>query len=181
MLPTGNRNFEPQAALEELTVGTLLAFLEDHTTTPLIFHYDERPVRAGYHVTEVKAGEFRALDCEANAEAWTEIFVQLWDVDEGGPQHMPAGKFAAIVRKVAEAINLETSAKLTFEVSDGIRPMQLHHAGKPRVAEDGVHVYLSPRPASCKPRDRWLEADKAATTSGCCGTSSSACCGTPML
>lgn len=28
------------------------------------------------------------------------MFVQLWDIDEGGRGHMPAGKFSAIIRKV---------------------------------------------------------------------------------
>lgn len=131
---------------------------------------------AGYHVTEVKAGHFSALDCGANPEAWSEIFVQLWDIDEGERTHMTAGKFSAIVRKVSEHVRLDGSAKLTFEVSDGVRPMQLFCANNP-VAEDGVlHVELTARPASCKPRDRWL-AEQATRESFCCSSSTaSKCC-----
>ncbi|TIP40202.1 MAG: hypothetical protein E5X69_17445, partial [Mesorhizobium sp.] len=116
---------------------------------------------------------FSALDCEANPESWSEIFVQLWDVDEGGPVHMPAGKFAAIIRKVSDHVALDQSAKLTFEVSDGVRPMELHRAAQPSIVGGAIEVELSPRPASCKPRDRWLKG-QAAMGNACCGESR--CC-----
>ncbi|WFP75003.1 DUF6428 family protein [Mesorhizobium sp. WSM4906] len=175
MLSPDNRKIAPALAMDpsDLTIGDLLDALADHTEKPLVFRYDGRPVKSGYHVTEVKAGQFSALDCGANPEAWSEIFVQLWDVDEGGPVHMAAGKFVAIIRKVADHVALDPSAKLTFEVSDGIRPMELHRAAQPALVGDIVEVELSPRPASCKPRDRWLEEQKAAGAS-CCGASG--CC-----
>ncbi|APG94173.1 DUF6428 family protein [Sinorhizobium americanum] len=162
----------------DISLGRLLETLAGAGELPLVFHYDGRPIKAGYHVTEVKAGQFAALDCGANPEAWTEIFVQLWDVDGEGSAHMPAGKFTAIIRKVSDHVQLDGSAKLTFEVSDGVRPMQLYCASLPRLGNHTVHVDLAPRPASCKPRDRWLaeEARKAAT---CCGGPAypkSACC-----
>ncbi|MDG4884138.1 DUF6428 family protein [Mesorhizobium sp. WSM4884] len=175
MLSPDNRKIAPALAMDpsDLTIGDLLDALADHKEKPLVFRYDGRPVKSGYHVTEVKAGQFSALDCGANPEAWSEIFVQLWDVDEGGPVHMAAGKFTAIIRKVADHVALDPSAKLTFEISDGIRPMELHRAAQPALVGDTVEVELSPRPASCKPRDRWLEEQKAASAS-CCGAS--ACC-----
>lgn len=151
---------------DDVTIGDLLEALRAHAEKPLVFFYEGRPVRHGYHVTEVKAGHFSALDCGANPESWTEIFVQLWDVDEGAQAHMPAGKFSAIVRKVADHVALDQSAKLTFEVSDGVRPMQLHRAACPAIVGGEVHVALSPRPASCKPRDRSL--DERTKASACC-------------
>jgi len=162
----------------DINLGLLLETLATAKDLPLVFHYDGRPVKGGYHVTEVKAGQFAALDCGANPEAWTEIFVQLWDIDEDDRTHMPAGKFAAIIRKVSEHVKLDGSAKLTFEVSDGVRPMQLYQAAYPNLRAGQVHIELAARPASCKPRDRWLaeETGKGVT---CCGPSSqkSACCG----
>lgn len=142
----------------DITLGELQRFLGAYAAHPLVFFYEGQPVKPGYHVTEVKAGQFNALDCGANPESWTEISVQLWDVDEGERTHMPAGKFAAIVRKVSEHVGLEPSARLTFVVSDGVR---------------AVHIDLSPRPASCKPRDRWLEEQQAAA---CCGSSKAQPC-----
>ncbi|KSV63127.1 hypothetical protein N185_36850 [Sinorhizobium sp. GW3] len=164
-----------QSDKTDISLGELLGRAAETPDLPLVFLYDGKPVKPGYHVTEVKAGQFSALDCGANPEAWSEIFVQLWDIEEGERTHMTAGKFSAIVRKVSERVRLDGSAKLTFEVSDGVRPMQLFCANAP-VAEDGtLQVALTPRPASCKPRDRWL-AEKAAAEASCCSSSASKCC-----
>jgi hypothetical protein len=161
----------------DISLGLLLDMLADEKDAPLVFYYDGRAVKSGYHVTEVKAGQFAGLDCGANPEAWTEIFIQLWDIDEGDRKHMPAGKFCSIVRKVTEHVQLDGSAKLTFEVSDGVRPMQLYRAARPVLSAGAVHVTLLPRPASCKPRDRWLE-EESKTDVACCGpnTVRSRCC-----
>ncbi|OWV77289.1 hypothetical protein ATY76_04975 [Rhizobium sp. R339] len=145
----------------EISLGLLLDALSGSKDAPLVFHYGGRPVKPGYHVTEVKAGQFSA---------------QLWDIEEGGRTHIPAGKFHAIFRKVSEHVKLDGSARLTFEVSDGVRPMQLYCAAMPVLRDGAVHVELSPRPASCKPRDRWL-AEESRKIAACCGPSAagSAC------
>ncbi|MBW9091708.1 hypothetical protein JNB91_28355 [Rhizobium wenxiniae] len=160
----------------DISLGHLLDVLAVAPDAPLIFNYDGSSVRPGYHVTEVKAGQFSALDCGANPETWAETFVQLWDIDEDDRTHMPAGKFAAIIRKVADHVRLEPTAKLTFEVSDGERPMALYCAAAPRLVAGSFEVSLSARPASCKPRDRWLAEEQA--KSSCCGPAvdESACC-----
>lgn len=159
---------------DEATIGSLVGFFARHPKQRVTFRCDGRTVRPGYHVTEVKAGAFAALDCGANPESWDEIFVQLWDVDDS-PEQMTGGKFSAIVRKVTEHVALDMDARLTFEVSDGIRPMQLHRAAAPALMQDEIVVELSPRPASCKPRDRWL-AEQTRTSSGCCVSASQKCC-----
>jgi hypothetical protein len=153
---------------ENINLGLLLDTLAGTPDLPLVFSYDGRPVKPGYHVTEVKAGQFAALDCGAEHEEWSEIFVQLWDIDDDDRTHMPAGKFSAIIRKVSEHLRLDGSEKLTFEVSDGVRPMQLYCAATPALHSGAVHVDLVPRPASCKPRDRWL-AEENRKASACCG------------
>lgn len=178
MLAPDNTQFATATPTDpaDITIGALLGFLASHKDKALVFSYGGNPVQPGYHVTEVKAGHFSALDCGANPESWSEIFIQLWDVNEDRT-HMPAGKFSAIIRQVTEHVALDPSAKLTFEVSDGVRPMQLHRAALPQIVANAVHVELSARPASCKPRDRWLveEQKKAAN---CCGPSSAQpCCG----
>ncbi|MGK9041384.1 hypothetical protein KXS05_13560 [Rhizobium sp. SA279] len=159
----------------DITLGHLLDTLAAAPDAPLVFHYDGHPVKPGYHVTEVKAGQFSALDCGANPEAWSEIFVQLWDVDEDGRSHMPAGKFSAIIQKVSDNVQLEPSAKLTFEVSDGERPMALYCAGSLQLQDGSFQVALNARPSSCKPRDRWL-AEEQAKSSCCTSSSSKSCC-----
>ncbi|WP_378949737.1 DUF6428 family protein [Mesorhizobium sp. ANAO-SY3R2] len=79
MLPPDNRDFEQvtKSAFDGITIGELLDFLGDHKDRPLVFSYGGQAVRPGYHVTEVKAGAFSALDCGANHESWSEIFIQL--------------------------------------------------------------------------------------------------------
>lgn len=160
----------------EMTAANLLATLAPFAPKALIFHYEGRDVLPGYHVTEVKAGSFQALDCGANPESWREVFIQLWDVpSEDGRGHMAAGKFLAIIRKVADAVPLDAAAKLTFEVSDGSRAMQLFRVTAVASANDAVRVELTARPASCKPRDRWL----AQQATACCAPSAvAACCHT---
>lgn len=167
----------PRKPIVEIKIGELLSACDEKPTAPLVFFYGGDPVLPGYHVTEVKAGQFAALDCGGNPEAWTEVFIQLWDIIEGDRTHMVAGKFAAIIRKVADHVRLDPEARLTFEVSDGVAPMQLHQAHSPELLDGVLCVVLSPRAASCKPRDRWLEEQKRAT--GCCASSASKepCCG----
>ncbi|WP_117193882.1 DUF6428 family protein [Rhizobium terrae] len=162
----------------DIGLGFLLDALAGAGDLPLVFRYNDRPVKSGYHVTEVKAGHFSALDCGANPETWSEIFVQLWDIEEDDRTHMPAGKFSAIIRKVSEHVQLDASAKLTFEISDGARPMELYSAAAPILRDGAVHVELVPRAASCKPRDRWLAVPQPKETAACCGPSAggSACC-----
>lgn len=160
----------------DISLGELLSALDDAKERPLVFTYDGHRIRGGYHVTEVKAGQFAALDCGANPEAWTEIFVQLWDIDEDDRTHMPAGKFTAIIRKVSEHVSLDGSARLTFEVSDGVQPMRLYCAAAPILSRDALEVVLEPRPASCKPRDRWQEQQATDAADACCGEAKGASC-----
>lgn len=167
---------KPESTGTDITLGELLDRIADTPDSPLVFRYDGQPIKPGYHVTEVKAGQFSALDCGANPEAWSEIFVQLWDIEEGERTHMTAGKFGAIVSKVSEHVRLDGSAKLTFEVSDGVRPMELFCADAPIKVDGALIVALLPRPASCKPRDRWLAEEQARSASCCASATSSKCC-----
>lgn len=155
---------------DEISAGTLLKVLASHPEKRLVFHYDGHDVQPSYHVTEVKSGAFNALDCGANPESWHETFVQLWDIVEEHRGHMPVSKFLAIMRKVAEAVPFQPDAKLTFEVSDGVKPVQLYKADSVDVDGAAVRIPLSPRPSSCKPRDRWLEENTS-----CCSDARQRC------
>jgi len=164
----------PLSSAGELSLDALLTTLEQHRDKALVFHYDGQDVRPSYHVTEVKTGAFNALDCGANPESWQETFIQLWDIVEENRGHMPVGKFLSIMNKVAQSVPFPRDGKLTFEVSDGVKPMQLYKADAIAVDDDAVRVPLSPRPSSCKPRDRWLEEQKTS----CCGPKAAEpCCG----
>lgn len=158
----------------EITTAGLLETLADHKDKALVFNYDGHDVLPSYHVTEVKSGSFNALDCGANPESWSETFIQLWDIVEENRGHMPVGKFLAIMKKVSDSVPFLPEAKLTFEVSDGVKPMQLYKADSVSIDGNVVRVPLSARPSSCKPRDRWLDEQKA---SCCTPKSEQPCCG----
>jgi hypothetical protein len=158
----------PASFAGEISAAALLAELAEHGSKMLVFTYEGRDVQAGYHVTEVKTAAFQALDCGANYESWHETFIQLWDIppnDQRG--FMPVSKFLAIIGKVAEKVPLDTKAKVTFEVSDGQRAMALYRASGIEAGDDAIRVALTQRPASCKPRDRWLETSEVSKS--CCG------------
>jgi hypothetical protein len=152
----------------EISAANLLGELDGQRGKRLVFNYEGHDVSPGYHVTEVKTGAFQALDCGANFESWSETFIQLWDIPpEDDRGFMPVAKFLGIIGKVAAAVPFDPEAKLTFEVSDGKRAMQLYRASSVAVDGETVRVRLTQRPSSCKPRDRWLERPSAARS--CCG------------
>lgn len=156
------------ALFGEVSAADLLAQLETHRSKALLFNYEGHDVLPGYHVTEVKTGAFQALDCGANYESWHETFIQLWDVPpENDRGILPVSKFLAIIGKVAKALPFDENGKLTFEVSDGKPAMQLYRASSVEIDGGLVRVTLTQRPASCKPRDRWLEPQEARAS--CCG------------
>ena len=168
----------PSVWAGEASTRQLLDALAGNDEKALVFVYDGREVQPGYHVTEVKSGRFDALDCGANPESWSETFIQLWDVPaEAGRTFMPVWKFLAIMKKVAGEVPFHADAKLTFEVSDPASAMKLFKAEAAEIGADAVRVALARRPASCKPRDRWLE--QAPKANACCAPKPSAaqsCC-----
>jgi hypothetical protein len=155
-------------SLGEITTAGLLTWLKQHPAKALIFEYDGREILPGYHVTEVKTGTFEALDCGANFERWHETYIQLWDIPpHDGRSFLPAAKFSAIIGKVAEKVPFDPNAKLTFEVSNGRDAIQLYRAIAVEIDGDAIRVQLSRHPASCKPRDRWLEGQDGASRTCC--------------
>jgi Family of unknown function (DUF6428) len=163
----------------EVSARMLLDALPDHRDKMLVFIYDGRTIQSGYHVTEIKSGRFDALDCGANPESWTETFIQLWDIPaEADRTFMPVWKFLAIMKKVADEVPFDAESKLTFEVSDPNSAMRLFGISGLEIDAEAVRVSLERRPASCKPRDRWLER-KGAEEVPCCTTATSSdarCC-----
>jgi hypothetical protein len=152
----------------EASTRTLLDALAPHRDKALSFIYDGRTIQPGYHVTEVKSGRFNALDCGANPEAWSETFIQLWDIPaEPGRPLMPVWKFLAIMRKVADEVPFDPESRLTFEVSDPDSAMRLFGIWGIEAEGEMVRVSLKRRPASCKPRDRWLEQGRDAKAACC--------------
>lgn len=169
LLTTPNTSTDLQSTPE---VGAFLAALRPNTDLPLAFEYAGRRVRPGYHITEIKAARFDALDCGGNPETWTEALLQLWDVDgEPGRAMMTAGKFLSIYEKAAARLPLMNTDPVVFECGDRVSAAGRYTPVSVRVEGDVVAVALEPLSASCKPQDRWQEAERARASSvvPCCG------------
>jgi hypothetical protein len=158
-------------------LADLLGLLQHHDALPLVMEYDGKRTRAGYHITEIKAGSFTTLDCGGNPDRWSETILQVEDLPaQPDERPMTVGKFGAILRRVAEQIELVPDARLTVEVGPPGSPMQVLDVGSVAIANEEATLHLVPRAAICKPRHRAVR--RATAAAPCCGRSNaSACCG----
>jgi len=152
---------------DDASLGAFLDALEAHSDKALVLTYgDGRQVRAGYHVTEVKAGSFVTLDCGGNPDAWRETVLQVEDIPEAEDSaSMTVAKFQSILGKVGSRVQLDRQARLTWEVSRPGDPMQVYNVAGIKIESDRAIVQFSPRPAICKPRHRAQQVGAPA----CCG------------
>jgi hypothetical protein len=160
----------------DASLSDILAALQPHADKALVIEYAGRTIQAGYHVTEVKAGSFVTLDCGGNPDQWHETILQVEDIPTTeGRDFMRVGKFCDILAQVATKIELDSGARLTFEVGMPGTPMQIFDADTLRLSAEDVVLSLAPRPAICKPRHRAVQ-NVVATS--CCGQSANAarCC-----
>ncbi|CAM5610828.1 hypothetical protein ATER59S_05683 [Aquamicrobium terrae] len=152
---------------DDASLGAFLDALEAHGDKALILAYgDGRQVQAGYHVTEVKAGSFVTVDCGGNPDAWRETVLQVEDIPatkDNAP--MTVARFLSILGKVGSKVQLDSEARLTWEVSRPGDPMQVYDVAGIEIENDRAIVQFSPRPAICKPRHRAQKAGAPA----CCG------------
>lgn len=159
------------------SLGGFLAALKPHAGKGLVLHYGGRTIRPGYHITEVKAGTFVALDCGGNPDAWRETILQVEDIEATADgDFMSVAKFERIVQRVAEKVELEADARLTFEVGRPGEPMRIFDVGALEITgSERVVLKLEARPAICKPRHR---PDQRAGTTACCSSNAgqAGCC-----
>lgn len=161
----------------DTSLAAVLGALAPHDDKALVIDYgDGRQVRAGYHVTEVKAGSFVTLDCGNNPDAWQETILQVEDIPAGeGQSSMRVGKFRSILAAVDSKIRLNQDARLTFEVSRPDEAMRVYDVTAVEIERDRAVVRLGERPAICKPRHRAARSQSGA----CCSpaaASAGACC-----
>ncbi|HEX8046378.1 DUF6428 family protein [Rhizobium sp.] len=148
----------------DASLGILLAALEPHAGKALVIDYGGRMIRPGYHVTEVKAGSFVTLDCGGNPDAWRETILQIEDIaQEGGGDFLSVDKFRGILDQVAQRVELDVGARLTFEIGPPGAAMQIFDVDRLRVEAGRVMLLFVSRSAICKPRHRVKQA-----APGCC-------------
>lgn len=160
------------------SLSTILSALAPHDGKSLVIEYGGRQVQPGYHVTEVKAGSFIALDCGGNPDAWQETILQVEDIPaEDGRTFMKVSKFLGILSQVEKKIRLTEDARLTFEIGPPEIPMQVFDVSDVVVEEETVTLRLGARAAICKPRHRAEKAESSAYCSPKSAKSGSrACC-----
>jgi hypothetical protein len=142
-----------------------ISTLREAPAKQLVFTSPEgATVHSGYHLTELKAASFDAVDCGAQKNQWNETIVQLWvPEDEENGEFMTAAKFLSIYDKVARLIPLDSTAEIRFEYGDENFPASNYHVEMITENEAELCVQLRLPQATCKARDR-REAGAA-----CCG------------
>jgi hypothetical protein len=152
---------------KDASLAVFLAALEFEEGKQLVIEYGGREIQPGYHVTEVKAASFVALDCGGNPDEWQETILQIEDIPSNDRRDfMAVAKFRSIVAKVASRVHLDGKSRLTFEISTPETPMQIFDADTLVSNADQAILRLAARPAICKPRHR--AAQEAAASSSCC-------------
>ena len=156
-----------------MTTQEFIAALRETPNHRLIFENEAGDVvRAGYHLTEIKAAHFETVDCGGQTNRWNETIVQLWVPADAGDddEQMMAGKFLRIFDKVTAMIPLELEAEIRVEYGDENFFPSLYHVEAVTSGETTTRVLLAPPSTTCKARDRRVAEVEAGA---CCET---ACC-----
>jgi hypothetical protein len=157
-----------------MTTREFIATLRKAPDNRLIFENDAGDtVRAGYHLTEIKAAHFETVDCGGQTNQWHETIVQLWVPADADDEYMTAGKFLRIFDKVTAMISLQLEAEIRVEYGDETFFPSLYHVGAIGSDRSTTQVLLKPPAAACKARDRRLAEIE---TGGCCQPDAAACC-----
>lgn len=130
-------------------------------------------VRAGYHLTEIKAAHFDTVDCGGQTNQWHETVVQLWVPADANEEYMTAGKFLRIFDRVTTMIPLKQEAEIRVEYGDENFFPSLYHVQTVISQQGDTRVLLRAPTTTCKARDRRL---KAADADACCQPAEAACC-----
>ena len=159
-----------------MTTQEFIAALRKTPDNQLLFENEAgNTVRAGYHLTEIKAAHFDTVDCGAQTNQWDETIVQLWVPAAAGDdeEYMTAEKFLRIFDKVTAMIPLRLDAEIRVEYGDENFFPSLYHVESATREEGVTRVLLAPPATTCKARERRLSEIETGT---CCRPAEAACC-----
>ncbi|MCK7612678.1 DUF6428 family protein [Roseibium sediminicola] len=159
-----------------MTCNTLLETLDTlPEDVPLVFATPEGEIGDGYHVTELKLAHVTGIDCGARMNTWSEATLQL--LDGTGEGHMPAGKFAGILRQSIGKVSGLGDVPLQVEFAHDNRGKRLYRLETPEMTDGRIVIGLRDTRAHCKPA---LDMKTAlGSSAGCCGSGaaeSADCC-----
>jgi Family of unknown function (DUF6428) len=158
-----------------MTTQEFIAALRKTPDNQLIFENEAGDtVRAGYHLTEIKAAHFDTVDCGGQTNQWHETILQLWvpAAADDDDEYMTAGKFLRIFDKVGAMIPLPREAEIRVEYGDENFFPSLYHVRSVISGDDTTRVLLTAPATTCKARDRRL----AEVESGACCQPEAVCC-----
>lgn len=168
-------------ASAHIEIQDLLAALRTNPDMPVQFHVDDSSINPGYHVTEVRHAVINSVDCgkHSDIEQWNELTIQLLDGSSNSTQgHMQAKKFAGIIQKSIERLEIDSPTRLFFEFSPNNSPIRKLNIASIDVVDQSIAVWLGNEKAVCKPFERSKIARAAAVLSGgAIGPSQVGCCG----
>ena len=147
-----------------MTTHDFISRLREAPAKQLVFtDSDDATIHGGYHLAELKAASFDAVDCGAQKNRWNETIVQLWVPEEQeNREFMTAAKFLSIYDQVARLISLDMTAEIRFEYGDENFPPSDYHVEKISENEAELRVQLRLPQTTCKARDR------RESGAGCC-------------
>src|SRR5438045_8247614 len=94
LVESGERN-------DQMKTHEFIQALRISADKELIFaNADEQSIRAGYHLTEIKAASFETVDCGGKTNRWNETILQLLVPGDAEDTYMKSGKFLRIYDKV---------------------------------------------------------------------------------
>jgi hypothetical protein len=157
-----------------MTTQEFIAALRKAPDHRLIFENESGDtIRAGYHLTEIKAAHFDTVDCGGQTNQWHETIVQLWVPADADDEYMTAGKFLRIFDKVTAMISLKQEAEIRVEYGDENFFPSLYHVEGVGSEQGETRVVLRLPATTCKARDRRLAEIE---TDECCQPAQMACC-----
>lgn len=166
-----------------MKTSALLSSLRSHAALPVVFRTGSAAISSHYHLTEVKRVAYETMDCGAQTHRWSETQFELWVPPLVGAlpgrDHMPAGKFLAIVDRVEKELPLDGTTAARIFVALGDAPAALYDIAAVTARDGQLHVELTADRTRCKAAERRA----AVLTGGCCGAgdagsaSDAACCG----
>lgn len=158
----------------------LFDLLKDHQEKSLLFEYAPNTlVGANYHITEVKHIQIDAIDCGANADAWNETIIQLWESPKeiGKRDYMSTYKALSILNKVGRMKAYDLEAEVKFEYSNATFHTAQLFVNDFEIKDKDLIVKLGVEKTKCKAPDTCgVPEEKVTVADTSCCTPESGCC-----
>lgn len=158
----------------------LFDLLKAHQEKSVLFEYAPNAlVGANYHITEVKHIKIDAIDCGANADAWNETIIQLWESPKeiGKRDYMSAYKALSILNKVGRMKTYDLEAEVKFEYSNATFHTAQLFVNDFEIKGKDLIVKLAIEKTKCKAPDTCgVPEEKEVVAEASCCSPESGCC-----